>query len=67
LLVSELTGFVANSDENRWYRKPKPSGRKIQPPSTWRGPSKQILLKQVRCEARKTLAVAVVFFLDFAL
>jgi hypothetical protein len=28
---------------------------------------KQILLKQVGCEARKNPAVAVVFFLDFSL
>ena len=36
-------------------------------PSTWRGRSKQILLDQVGCEARKTPADGDVFFLDFSL
>src|SRR5260370_20682282 len=36
-------------------------------PSTWRGRSEQILLHSVGCEARKTPAVGVVFFLDFSL
>jgi len=59
LLVSELTGFVANSDENHRERKPKTLG-----PSIWRGSSEQILLKQMGREARKIPAVALVFFLD---
>jgi alditol oxidase len=44
---------------NRWAT--------IQKPSTWRGRPEQTLLKQVGCEARKTPAVGVVFFLDFYL
>src|SRR5450432_4029082 len=53
------------SDENRWQRKPQSLGQSVQQPSTWRGRSKQILLNQVGCEARKSPAVAGVFFLDF--
>jgi hypothetical protein len=52
-------------DENRWQRKPKSLGQRVQQPSTWRGSSEQILLHHVGCEARKSPAVAGVFFLDF--
>ena len=51
----------------------KPLTRKIQTagpqrkPSPWCGSSEQILLNHVGCEARKTPAVGVVFFLDFSL
>ncbi len=41
-------------------------GRSAPQPSTWRGRSEQILLKQVGCEARKIPAAEEVFFLDFA-
>jgi len=57
---------LRRSDENRWERKPKALGRKAHQPSTWYGTSEQTLLKQVGCEARKTPAVGVVFFLDFS-
>jgi hypothetical protein len=38
---------------------------RVQQPSTWRGTSEQILLNHVGWEARKSPAVAGVFFLDF--
>jgi hypothetical protein len=58
---------LPRSDENRSQRKARALGGNTQQPSTWCGRSEQILLKQVGCEARKNPAVAVVFFLDFAL
>jgi hypothetical protein len=51
---------AGRENPNRW-------ANRAQEPSTWRGRSEQILLKQVGCEARKTPAVGVVFFLDFSL
>ena len=66
VLVSELTGFVAeHANETRCERKPKLLGR-AQEPSTWCGRSEQILLNQVGCEAEKASASGVVFFLDFS-
>src|SRR5215469_13760430 len=44
---------------------PKLPGAPDQQPSTWRGRSEQILLKQVGCESRKIPAPGQVFFLDF--
>jgi len=44
---------------------PKSLGQRVQQPSTWRGSSEQILLNHVGWEARKSPAVAGVFFLDF--
>ena len=44
---------------------PNRLGYTAQQPSSWRGRSKQILLDRVGWEARKTLAGAIVFFLDF--
>jgi len=44
---------------NRW-------AKHVQQPSTWCGRSKQILLIQVGCEARKIPAVAEIFFLTSA-
>jgi hypothetical protein len=53
------------SDENRWQRKPQSLWQHVQQPSTSRGSSEQILLNHVGWEARKSPAVAGVFFLDF--
>jgi hypothetical protein len=50
---------AGRENQYRWAAKPKPS--------TWRGRSEQILLKQVGCEARKTPVVGDVFLLDFYL
>jgi hypothetical protein len=66
-LVSELTGFVEQADENRCERKPKPSGDSAQQPNIWSGRSEQISLDQLGCEARKLPAMGRVFFLDFSL
>src|SRR5580704_8260137 len=47
-------------------RKKQPLDHSVQQPNKWRGPSEQILLHSVGCEARKRPAVADVFFLDFS-
>jgi hypothetical protein len=66
LLVSELTGFVANKAmKTAGKRKPKFLRHYAQQPSTWRGRSEQILLNEVGCESRKIPAAGGFFFLTF--
>ena len=65
LLVSELTGLVANKQRKPRGEEPQSLGHSVQQPSTWCGRSEQITLYQVGCEARKRPAVGDVFFLDF--
>src|SRR5277367_1521867 len=55
---AEVMKTAGRENPNRW-------GKRVQQPSTSRGSSEQILLNQMGCEARKSRAVAGVFFLDF--
>jgi hypothetical protein len=66
LLVSELAGFIAKQQMKTSGRgNPNSLDTSAQHSSPWCGSSEQILLDDVGWEGRKTLAGAVVFFLDF--
>ena len=58
LRSEEVMKTAGRENPNRW-------GNASSKPSTSRGSSEQILLNHVGCEARKSPAVAGVFFLDF--
>jgi len=60
LRCEEAMKTARRENPNRWVATPRK-------PSTRCGRSEQTLLNQVGCEARKTPAVGVVFFLDFSL
>jgi hypothetical protein len=64
--IDDLTTAVSANTGLRWERKPKPLNHSAQQPSPWRVSSEQISLDQEGCEARKTPAEGVVFFLDFS-
>ena len=69
LLVSFRADWLRREegDENRWKRKPKPLGRRVQHSRGWRGRSEPTLFKYVGLEARETPAVGEMFSLDFPL
>jgi hypothetical protein len=55
--LSERTGFVAKGDEDRWARKPKSLGRRVQYSSAWFGWPEHTQFNCVGLEATETPAV----------
>jgi hypothetical protein len=69
LLVSFRADWLRREEaiENRWERKPKLLGRRVQHSSGWSGRPEHTQFNYVGLEARETPAVGEVFSLDFPL